>query len=261
MGPVDGAEASRSPRAGRFPGVRASALPWVTAAEMREIDRIVTEELGIGLPLMMENAGRHLAELAIARFGPRSAVVLAGGGANGGGGIVAARHLANRGVRVRIVLDRPPEALPPTTRAQLEVARRLGVEASPRPPGADLVIDALIGYGLAGDPRGRTAELIGWANRRAAPVLALDLPSGLDATTGREGDPCIRAAATLTVAAPKAGLRGARAVGELYLADISVPPVAFRSLGLDVGPIFTRAGVLRVVGVRPRAPRPGRGDG
>lgn len=251
----------RRARSRPYPAVKASELPWVTAAQMREIDRVVTVELGIDPTSMMENAGRHLAELAISRFDPRSAVILVGGGANGGGGLVAARHLANRGVRVRIVLDRAPQALVAASGAQLEVLRRLGVEVSDRPRGADLVVDAVIGYGLVGDPRGRTAEIIGWAAGRDTPVLALDVPSGLDATTGREGEPCVRAAATLTVAAPKTGLRGAAAAGELYLGDVSVPPVAFRSLGLAVGPIFARATILRVVGVRPRAPRPGRGEG
>ena len=81
-----------------------SHVPTLTAAGMREVDRIMIDELGIELLQMMENAGRTLAELARSRFGPQSVVVLAGPGGNGGGGLVAARHLANHGVDVRVVL-------------------------------------------------------------------------------------------------------------------------------------------------------------
>jgi NAD(P)H-hydrate epimerase len=248
----------RPPVAAPLPAVPASALPWVTAAQMREIDRIATEELGLGLPLMMENAGRHLADLAVQRFRPSSVVVLAGAGANGGG-IVAARHLANRGVGVRVALGRAVGSLARVTRAQLDLARRVGVRLCERPGPADLVVDALIGYGPVGDPGGRAAELIGWANGQGAPVLALDVPSGLDATTGREGRPSLRATATLTLAAPKTGLRRSAAVGELYVADVSVPPTAYRALGLTVGPIFAPGPILRVTlrgGRRPDARRP-----
>jgi NAD(P)H-hydrate epimerase len=249
----------RPPVAVPFPAVPAAALPWLTAAQMREVDRIATEELGLGLPLMMENAGRNLADLAVQRFRPSSVVVLAGAGANGGGGIAAARHLANRGVSVRIVLARAVGSLARVTRAQLDLARRVGVGLPARPGPADLVIDALIGYGLVGDPRGRAAELIRWANEQGAPVLALDVPSGLDATTGREGRPSLRATATLTLAAPKAGLRRSPLAGELYVGDISVPPALYRALGFGAGPVFAAGPILRVTlrgGRRPGAPRP-----
>ena len=116
---------------------------------------------------------------------------------------------------------------------------------------ADLVIDGVIGYSLQGAPRGEAATLIRWANRQAAPVLSLDAPSGVDTTTGIVFEPAIRAAATLTLALPKEGLRtpGVDAhVGELYLADISVPPELYpRFLGIDVGPIFVASDIVRLV--------------
>src|SRR5258708_21455389 len=86
---------------------------------------------------------------------------------------------------------------------------------------AYLVIDALLGYGLNGDPQGRFAELIGWAGAQPGPVLSLDGPSGLDLDTGRQGTPCVHADATMTLALPKPGLAGSEATGRLYLADIS----------------------------------------
>ena len=112
----------------------------------------------------------------------------------------------------------------------------------------DLIIDGIIGYSLSGAPRGRAAELILLANAASAPKLALDVPSGLDAASGTRFDPSIDASATLTLALPKAGLRDAE-VGELYLADISVPPELYASpaLGLDVVTPFSTSDIVRIV--------------
>jgi len=120
-----------------------------------------------------------------------------------------------------------------------------------RTEGADLVIDGLIGYSLKGAPRGAAADLIRWANGQGAPVLSLDIPSGLDATTGIAFTPCVRGTATMTLALPKEGLRAADAgqyVGELYLADISVPPALYASpsLRIEVGPLFAKEDVIRL---------------
>lgn len=221
--------------------------PAVTADEMREVDRAMVEDFHIELVQMMENAGRNLADLAGRRFAPRSVVVLAGSGGNGGGGLVAARHLANRGVDVSVVLARPATALAPVTTHQLDVLQRMGILVADEPAAASLVIDAILGYSLVGDPRGRAAELIGWANAGAAPVLSLDTPSGLDVTTGRPARPCVRADATMTLALPKVGLASAPAlVGDLYLADISVPPELYRRMGIEVGTLFALDAVVAV---------------
>lgn len=224
----------------------APSVPALTAAQMREVDRIMIQELGIELIQMMENAGRSLAELALRRFRPRRALVLAGPGGNGGGGLAAARHLANRGTEVAYVLAREPERMAPVPRQQLEILRRMGLTELREPRPADLVLDALLGYSLEGDPRGRAAELIGWANDQGSPVLALDTPSGLDVTSGRPGRPCLRASATLTLALPKQGLLGAPEVGELYVADISVPPWLYERLGLPAPRLFRRGTIRRI---------------
>jgi len=161
-------------------------LPALTTEQMREVDRVMVEDLHIELVQMMENAGRSLAELAIDRFSPGSVTVLAGPGGNGGGGLVGARHLANRGCQVQVVLSEPGR-LTPVPAHQADILGRMGIHIAERPPLADLVIDALIGYSLRGDPAGAAAELIAWANDQPAPVLALDTPSGLDLTTGALG--------------------------------------------------------------------------
>ena len=220
-------------------------VPALTTDQMREVDRIMVEDLHIELVQMMENAGRGLAELAVARFSPASVVVLAGPGGNGGGGMVAARHLDNRGRTVSVVLSEP-DGLTRVPAHQAEILTRMGVPIADVPEGADLVLDALIGYSLHGDPIGPAAALIDWANDHAAPILALDTPSGLDVTTGVAGTPCVRATATLTLALPKVGLIGAPSVGELYLADISVPPLVYQRFGINPPRLFDDAGLIRL---------------
>ncbi|MBV7327186.1 NAD(P)H-hydrate epimerase [Chloroflexi bacterium TSY] len=116
---------------------------------------------------------------------------------------------------------------------------------------SDLIIDGVIGYSLKGAPRGTAGDLIRWANSQNAPKLSLDAPSGVDTTTGTVFDPAINATATMTLALPKEGLRapGVDAqVGELYLADISVPPELYAEpeLGLAVGHIFAQSDIVRL---------------
>jgi NAD(P)H-hydrate epimerase len=223
-------------------------VPAVTMDQMREVDRIMIEDLRIELMQMMENAGRNLARLARHRFLPGRALVLAGSGGNGGGGMVAARHLANWGVAVSVVLGQERDRLGPVPLHQLDVLERMEVPIIAEPEPADLIIDALIGYSLRGNPRGRIAELIGWTIGQNTDALSLDTPSGLDVTSGVAGVPCISAAATLTLAAPKTGLIEAPEVGELYLADISVPPAVYDSFGMTMpAGVFDDDTVVRLV--------------
>jgi NAD(P)H-hydrate epimerase len=230
--------------------------PAVTAAQMREVDRAMIEDFHIGLVQMMENAGAGLARLAVEAYTPSRVVVLAGRGGNGGGGLVAARHLANRGLVVHVVLAEPAAQLTPVPAHQLEILCRMGVPVttvSPAGPAAaaldqvgevDLILDALIGYSLLGDPTEPTAGLIRWANAHPAPVLSLDTPSGLDVTTGVAAHPCLLADATLTLALPKTGLLRTREVGRLHLADISVPPLLYQRMGMTVSDPFGAAPVV-----------------
>ena len=220
-------------------------LASLTMEQMREVDRAMVEDLRIELLQMMENAGRNLADLAVRRFAPGTVVVLAGPGGNGGGGLVAARHLANRGAEISVVLSDPAH-MTAVPEHQLEIVKRMGIPVAASPTDADLVIDALIGYSLRGDPAGRAAELIVWANERDAAVLSLDTPSGLDVTSGVAGVPCVSATATMTLALPKTGLLHSDAVGELYLADISVPNLVYRRMGIDVPDVFREATIVEL---------------
>jgi NAD(P)H-hydrate epimerase len=233
-----------------LPVVRASQLPWLSLEQVRELDRIATDELGISLERLMENAGRALAELARRALGGsvagRKIAVLAGPGGNGGGGLVAARHLAVAGADVEVALAEPPGAMAPVPAAQRAILERIGVPArvSARVPAdAELVLDAVFGYSVRDDPRGGAADLIrATAGRR---VLALDVPSGFELATGVLREPHVRAEATLALAAPKAGLDSGTA-GRLYVADISVPPLVFARLGLATTPPFARGPLVRI---------------
>lgn len=214
-------------------------IPAVTAEQMRELDRIATEETGLNLFQMMENAGRNLALPAIAVLGEvwtsARIVVLAGSGGNGGGGICAARHLANRGTDVRLCVA-DPDHLEEVPAFQQKIFRSTsGREAAAAALSAepvDLILDGLIGYGLRAAPRNLVAELIRWANGTGAPILALDVPSGLDATTGHRPGDCIQPHWTMTLALPKTGLLPQR-TGQLFLADIGLPEQTYRRLGLS----------------------------
>jgi NAD(P)H-hydrate epimerase len=222
-------------------------VPWLSVAQMREVDRLMVDELGISLVRMMENAGRNLAVLARRFLGGsadgRQVVVMAGPGGNGGGGLVAARHLAVAGARVAVRLATAVERLAPAPAEQLEILRRMNVDIAVGPPvdapDADLVLDALLGYSQSGDPRGNAAALIEWSATRR--VLSLDTPSGLELTSGDIRRPAVCAEATLTLALPKSGLRApgaADAVGALYLADISVPALVYKRLALPYASPF-----------------------
>jgi NAD(P)H-hydrate epimerase len=214
-------------------------VPAVTVEQMREVDRIASEETGPNLFQMMENAGRNLALLAIAVLGDEwtsaRIVVLAGSGGNGGGGVCAARHLANRGVAVRLCVAEPNqlEGVPAFQRKVFRSTsgREVAAAALSAEP-VDLILDGLIGYGLRSAPRSPVAELIRWANGTGAPILALDVPSGLDATTGGTPGDCIQPQWTMTLALPKTGLLPQR-TGQLFLADIGIPVQTYRRLGLS----------------------------
>jgi NAD(P)H-hydrate epimerase len=221
---------------------------------MSQVDALMASEFAVETLQLMEMAGQAVAAWARERFlggdarGKR-VLILAGRGGNGGDGLVAARLLHTWGARPRVSLSHDPERLSPAVAHQLRSLMALGLPLHPPPTGdesfalppADLVIDALLGFGISGPPSGPTARLIAAANAHPAPILAVDLPSGLDAASGEPYEPCVHAAATLTLALPKTGLLApaARPVsGELAVADIGIPPEVYARVGVEVGPLF-----------------------
>ena len=206
------------------------------------------DELHIELSQMMENAGRNLAHLVLGLYKPTSVTVYVGSGGNGGGGLVAARHLANMGVAITVVPSRPASGMTPVPAHQLDIVDRMGIDVDPAttPASSSVAIDALIGYSLAGAPRGRTAALIEAVGRHDK-VVALDVPSGLDAATGQTPGVVVSADATLTLALPKHGLRGHESTGRLFVADISVPPGVYRRMGVHGSvPPFAQESIVEI---------------
>jgi NAD(P)H-hydrate epimerase len=188
---------------------------------------------------------------------PPDQLVLVGPGNNGGGGLVAARHLTNAGADVHVALSSSPPLpgeVPERHRLALERMRIPGADRAAQSEELpillatmDVVLDALLGYSVRGDPREPIAGFIRAANATSARRLALDLPSGLDGDTGVPGDPTVRANATLTLAWPKVGLLAATArpyVGKLYLADISVPAAIYAAVGVRRGMLFARGPIV-----------------
>jgi NAD(P)H-hydrate epimerase len=228
-------------------------IPALTTGQMIEVDRLMIEDYGIQLFQMMENAGRNLADLTGQILGVslsgRSICVLCGRGNNGGGGMVAARHLLNRGAKVHTI--RLSGELKDIPAMQWRILKRMGLrnEINYDLSKSDMIIDALIGYGLRGELHSPVVEQIKEINISGRPILALDAPSGLNTDLGNSGRLTVKANATMTLALPKLGLMNEAArpfVGSLYLADISVPPALYRRLGLEVGNIFSENPIIKL---------------
>jgi len=220
-------------------------IPVVTAAEMRELDRVTIQELGVPSIALMECAGGAVAAAVLRllrqlRLPPERArtVVVCGAGNNGGDGLVAARRLHGQGVAVRVLLAAESARLKGDARTSYDSATRLGVpmvdaasEAALAACAADLdrgdvIVDALFGTGLDRELTGLPAQLVERMNAAPGLRLAVDLPSGLSADTGLPLGVAVAAEETLTLAFPKVGLAswpGVERAGVLSVADIGIP--------------------------------------
>lgn len=217
-----------------------SGIVYVTADEMRKIDELTIREFQIDVLILMENAGRAVGVLAKQMLGGTingRVACLVGGGNNGGDALVAARHFANWGADVDIIVGTTRDKIKDVPLGQLKILEKMGVPVFFGDydfTRYDLLVVGLIGYGLEGPPRGRIAAMIVDANKSGRPILAVDLPSGMNATTGQAYDPCVKATSTITLALPKTGFlaRGVSSyLGDLYLADISIPLKIYRQFG------------------------------
>lgn len=214
-------------------------IPAITAAQMIEVDRIAMTETGPNLYQMMENAGRSLALLAMHKMGENRQdaqyVILAGSGGNGGGGICAGRHLANRGLDVSCCFIFP-DRMTEVTAWQRQIFLNAGGQEISLPKlkrfKPDIILDALFGYNLNAAPHGPALDLIQWANLSDALKMSLDVPSGIDATTGESPGEYCHADDTLTLALPKTGLLPST-TGDLYLADIGIPSVVYEKIKIS----------------------------
>ncbi len=221
--------------------------PALSAASMRELDRLAIEEVGIPSLILMENAGLRTSELALQILrtlltcpAPSARVgIVCGKGNNGGDGMVVARHLANHGVNVSVYLLCSLGELRGDARIQAEIVKRMNIPVAEihlpecldrwcrEWAAQDLLVDAIFGTGFSGDLKEPALSVIGALNSAARPVLAIDLPSGLDADTGRVATAAVKARWTATLGCMKKGLLAARGpahAGQVTVIDISIPP-------------------------------------
>ena len=217
-------------------------IPLVTREVSRGVDRSAVEQYGIESVLLMENAGRGAADLAMGRFDATHAVIVGGVGQNGGDGWVVARHLHLRGFSPKAVLVGKPDDVGGDAATNLAILTRLGIPLEVVDPqtaptnareritkacaGASMVVDGLFGTGLSRPLDGTYAAAVEAVNRCGRPVLSLDIPSGVDADTGAILGQAIRATTTATFALHKRGLHqepGAVLAGEVRLVSIGAP--------------------------------------
>ena len=221
----------------------------LTRAEVREIDRRASDAYGLPGIVLMENAGRGAAELLHTIAPGATVAIVCGKGNNAGDGFVIARHLENLGHAVRLLLAGESGELRGDAAIAWGVAERAGIpvrrlatatldEWERAIAGADWVVDALLGTGASGPPRGALApalEAVNAAGRRGAKVFAVDLPSGLDCDTGTAAGACVTADVTATFVARKVGFdvpAAATLLGEVHVVGIGVPRALLAACGL-----------------------------
>jgi NAD(P)H-hydrate epimerase len=216
----------------------------VTAEEMAAVDKYTIETLDIPGRVLMENAGRAVFAAIRERWSPltgRQAAVICGKGNNGGDGFVVARYLREARVLCEVYLVGSAKDLRGDAQANYTVLSRLGcavqeihtLEALPDLRQFDFIIDALLGTGVRGPLQGLLAEIVTRINESKRPVVAVDLPTGMDADTGAVAGPCIQARLTVTLGCRKQGLLFSPAreyAGELVVAEIGFPAAAFREV-------------------------------
>lgn len=212
--------------------------------EVRTVDAWAINEVGVPGVVLMENAGRSCAELIREKLGgvarPK-VVIFCGTGNNGGDGYVIARHLLNSGYEVVVVICGDYEKIGGDAKTNLDILDKLGHPTERVDPkgegiaqrvkelceGADMIVDGLFGTGLAGELRGGYREVIEGINEQDCPILAVDIPSGLDCDTGEPLGAAIKADYTVTFVAAKKGFAEPAArkyTGEVYVASIGVEP-------------------------------------
>lgn len=215
----------------------------LSAEEMSACDRKAIASYGIPGILLMESAGAGIARWIADRYGPlagKSVCILSGTGNNGGDGFVIARHLAGAGAKVRVYAWSAPRSK--DAAAQFRILQRMSrtmpavVELKVGPPRGlsslqpDLVVDAIFGTGFKGPVRKPFRQAIAWINEQKAPRIAVDIPSGVNGSTGEADEHSVSATVTLTLAALKRGLlcnEGRDRCGEIHVIDIGMPRSVF----------------------------------
>jgi len=208
----------------------------LTREQVRLIDKLALERYHIPGLVLMENASRAVADaiISMASVADASVAIVCGGGNNGGDGFAVARHLHNRGAHVDLVLAAAPARLRGDALMNWQIVEAMGIENVDfhdsedvvNAHAVDIVIDALFGTGLSRQPGADMTKLIEVMNRSGLPIVAIDLPSGLDCDSGEALGACIRATRTVTFVAEKVGFANPASkqyTGEITVGDIGCP--------------------------------------
>jgi len=220
------------------------AIVHLTRKQVREVDRRAMEQYQIPGIVLMENAARAVAVCAWDMLGrrPGNVLIICGGGNNGGDGLAAARHLHNRGANVSIGLTSDPKKYQGDALVNWNIVSAMNISARAFEAGMlkdwpELVIDAIFGTGLSEAVREPFPEIFAAVNGAEVPILAVDLPSGLDCDSGRALGACIKADRTITFVAPKIGFAEADAkavLGDVVVGDIGCPPELIEAVGQEL---------------------------
>ena len=216
--------------------------PVVTASQMREMDQICINDYKIPGLVLMENAGSGAASTIMSAYNARHVAIFCGKGNNGGDGFVIGRHLFNAGMNVQIILVGSREDVRGDALVNLNILEQMeiplvelfSVEQLQEWDQPDLIVDALLGTGITGAVRGVMADVIKFVNDTLIPVVAVDIPSGLNCDTGQYDGVCVEADMTVTMAALKRGLAlspGKIVAGDVIVTDISMPPQVPTQIG------------------------------
>jgi NAD(P)H-hydrate epimerase len=215
-----------------------TSLPTLTfsRAALREIDRRAADSFGIPILVLMENAGRAVAD-AVQHARPRHVLIICGPGNNGGDGLVTARHLANAGIPIEILLTQSADHFRGEPALQLQIIEKMKLplrtitdaatevrdwltEADP----SDIIVDAIFGTGLSRPITGALASTIDSINRARHRIVSIDIPSGIDCDTGNVLGIAVRATETVSFSGSKRGFRNAADyAGKLTIAPIGIP--------------------------------------
>jgi len=215
-------------------------MKLVTSVEMQLLDRISIEKFGIPGIVLMENAGKAVADFINERCASFNKIyIFCGPGNNGGDGLVVARHLFNRGFSVKVFLGGSKDKLKKDAKTNMAIVSNMGIEIKEVFSSSELsllekeliegkviLVDALLGTGVKGAPRGIIGEMVRLINRLNGIKIAVDIPTGVNADTGEVQGEAIKATYTVTFAYPKRGIYlypGMDYVGEVKIADIGIP--------------------------------------
>lgn len=219
---------------------RQDVIPVLSAEQMRALDQATIEQDGVPSMVLMERAGQGAANAILARYPHAKRVaIVCGKGNNGGDGLVVARHLHEVGLEVQAQLAFSESEMKGDALQQVQIARAYGVPVLESPldyVNSDLIVDALLGTGATGAPREPVTSLIQQMNDSGVPVVALDIPSGIDADTGNAAGKRIEAELTLTMGLPKQGFfqsDAVRALGEWQSVDIGFSRKRIESLEVE----------------------------